>query len=310
MQKDMRRAWRTRCGSLVAAFLVSPACLRLFGGSDGAEGASAITAGASMGAICSEKSRQRLSTMLDDALADFERGSFKDSGFAGSLQSAVGLHPWRAFIAALRELSDVTYILGEVMLQFQALGAGLGDYGIIRAAPWFHPCLDALADKLRRLKAQLEQVNKAVDETIVFARARGMSVKKPSPSRGMGARAHAALERAVVGGNTHLQATTTAVEELRRRSAADRLPHVIEGLGTSCLALQQVLASAQFRACLGDSAAEPLPAIRAGEEPAVRGRDLPALANVAAWSDSESPCTSDGDRRREHRSLAVAHLGA
>merc|ERR1712187_218008 len=95
------------------------------------------------------------------------------------------------------------------------------------------------------LKSNLEMGNEAVDEIYVLARARGMSIEKPAPSKSMCARAHACIERAVTGRNSHAQALMQVIDELKSRSAPERLPHVSEGIGEACANLQSVLSSAE-----------------------------------------------------------------
>jgi len=124
---------------------------------------------------------------------------------------------------------------------------------MIRMAPWLHPFLAALLEKVQKMKNNIENLNKFIDGAFVLARARGIPVDKPAPSALMSTRAHTCMERAVNGRESHLSMLTSVLEDLRARSAPERLPHVIEGLGDACMQLQRVMSSNQFRAVVGDS---------------------------------------------------------
>merc|ERR1719169_184200 len=98
------------------------------------------------------------------------------------------------YLAAVHVLADLTYLIGEALVQFHRIGDGLGDYGMIRVATWLHPFLEALKGKVHQLKRHLESLNRAVDHHLIFATARGYSVVKPAPSQQMRERAHRAIE--------------------------------------------------------------------------------------------------------------------
>jgi len=123
---------------------------------------------------------------------------------------------------------------------------------MIRVATWLHPFLEALTEKVLRLKGHLEGLNRAVDENLIVASARGYAVEKPAPSQRMGQRAHLAIERAVVQSSSHVHSLLQALEDLRQRSSPDRLPQVVAGIGDACIQLDAVLSSSEFRACVGD----------------------------------------------------------
>jgi len=109
-----------------------------------------------------------------------------------------------------------------------------------------------LTEKVQRLKVHLESLNRAVDDCLVVASARGYAVEKPTPSARMGQRAHLAIDRAVIHSSSHVQLLLHAMEDLRQRSSPDRLPQVVAGIGDACMQLDAVLSSPEFRACVGD----------------------------------------------------------
>lgn len=239
LQKAMKDAWRTKCGALLASLLASPWCLRLF-------------AGAEIEAKSLEGSRD-FSNALQEAKEDFQKGRFRNSGLAGAFRVTDKDAARKRWLSAAEALLDLTYLLGEVLVQFHRISDGLGDYGMISVAHWLHPFLEVLSEKVQRLKSHLEQLHEAVDEAYVLARARGQSVKSPAPTAYMSARAHNAMERAVTGRSSHAQNLVKAIEDLHVRSAPERLPHVVEALGEACFQLQAVLSSAEFRARVGNA---------------------------------------------------------
>ncbi|CAE8605741.1 unnamed protein product, partial [Polarella glacialis] len=180
---------------------------------------------------------------------------------------------------------DLTYLLGEVMLLFHRISDGLGDYGMIRVSAWLHPILEVFLEKLQRLKFHLEKLNGTLDDVYVLGRARGQPAEKPAPSSRMCARAHAAIERALLGRACHYTQLTQLVDELKSRSAPERLPHVAEGISDACSSLQGILGSEEFRAHVGDSFPE-LPFLGGtpssnGDQSALRDRAEPrALLDV------------------------------
>lgn len=282
LQYKMREAWRTRCGAMVAALVGTPWCVRLFDGAGAQEEAAAVVS-ASPDLDCNRASRLRrelMSPLIEEARAEFEKGNFKNSGLAGAFRKASGRAAWEAYLTAVLTAFDLAYLLGEAMVQFHRISDGLGDYGMIRVAPWLHPFLEALTEKVQRLKGCLETLNEAVDSALVLTRARGQTVEKPSPSDQMSARAHGAISRAVINRDSHAQALLGALEELRVRSAPERLPHLVEGLGDACIQLQAVLSSPEFRLCVGDSFPE-LPALGSPMGGAVAAA-VPAIAAAPA----------------------------
>merc|ERR1719356_366250 len=183
----------------------------------------------------------------------FEQHKFRDSGLAGAFRGPNHASTRQLYLSTIRELHDVMYLFGEVVMQFYLVSEGLGDYGMIRVAPWLHPCPDALAQKLQSIRSNLEQLNRRVDETYVISRARGASIVKPAPSERMSSRAHSFIERAVIGQSSHLKVLLQSIDELKAKSSPERLPHVTEGMGDACKNLEDLLWSSEFKACVGDS---------------------------------------------------------
>eukprot|EP00450_Noctiluca_scintillans_P026084 CAMPEP_0194515232 /NCGR_PEP_ID=MMETSP0253-20130528/47855_1 /TAXON_ID=2966 /ORGANISM="Noctiluca scintillans" /LENGTH=892 /DNA_ID=CAMNT_0039358963 /DNA_START=30 /DNA_END=2708 /DNA_ORIENTATION=+ len=248
LQRTMRQAWSTRCGTLIATLLSTPWCLRLFDGAVAEEEAAA--------SIEDKINGDKLPTvpeLITWMHEDFQKGHFKGCGLAGLLRNPANSDARNRYLDTFEVVFSLTFLLGQVLVQFQRISDGLGDYGMIRVAPWLHPFLQALIEKVQKLKSNMELLSKFVDGSLVLARARGISVEKPAPTDRMSARAHACIERAVVGRQSHAALLTQALEELRARSAPERLPNVMEGLGDACVQLHTVMSSEVFRACVGDS---------------------------------------------------------
>merc|ERR1719155_7977 len=103
---------------------------------------------------------------------DFEQGNFKTSGLAGAFRAPARKPLRKLYLSAVEMTFDLLYLLGEAFTQFQRISDCLGDYGSIRISAWLHPFLDALAEKVQTLKNSLAQLNEAVDDAYVLARAR------------------------------------------------------------------------------------------------------------------------------------------
>jgi len=295
-QKAMREAWSTLCGSLVASLLTMHWALRIFGGKAAEEEARANSpplqdqqaddekaavsdaggrspdsspsgkpaAGASPHSGARSPSgaphpTEHVLAQISRVREEFEKGNFKSSGLAGAFRDPEQKLARQTYLEAVEALLDLVFLLGEVFTQFHRISDGLGDYGMIRVAPWLHPFLEALADKVQRLKSSLEALNEAVDSELVVAKARGRKVKKPHPTEYMCSRAHAAIDRAILSRECHATLLVQTFDELRSRSAPERLPHVMEGLSDACMQLQAVLTSPQFRARVGGAFPEPRP---------------------------------------------------
>lgn len=265
LQKAMKEAWRSRVGSIISSLLTSQWALRLYAGAE-AEAAAAHAAPLSQLAL-EDGVRSTFASSalaaLREARADFESGRFKNSGLCGALRTPEQAVALQGFMQAAETVLELTYLLGEVMIQFHRISDTLGDYGTIRMSSWLHPCIEALLEKVQRLKSHLESVNSALESVYVLARARGQHVEKPAPTRRMCARAHAAIERAVTGRSSHTQVLVQLLEELKGRSDPTRMPTVMEGLGTACTSLQKVLASPEFKSIVGTSFPE-LPPLSSG----------------------------------------------
>lgn len=260
LQRAMRSAWRTRCGSMIAALLSTPWCLHLFDGA-GKDSVEALVTNA--GALA----------CIKEAEVEFTQQRFKDSGLAGAFRTPSQEVARRRYLEVVEVTSDLMYLLGEVFAHFHRVSDSLGDYGAIAVGQWMHPFLDALVHKVQRLSSNLEGLNKAIDDSYVIARARGTAVEKPGPSSRMSARAHAAIERAVIGRGAHVPSLLKAIDDLKSRSSPERLPHVMGGLGDACQSLRIALSSPDFRACVG------------GAFPDVSLLGQPAATPVLAQSD-------------------------
>mmetsp|Transcript_13083 Transcript_13083/g.27190 ORF Transcript_13083/g.27190 Transcript_13083/m.27190 type:complete len:548 (-) Transcript_13083:54-1697(-) len=297
-QKTMKEAWATLCGSLIASLLTMRWAFRLFGGQGAEEEAvasglpitdqqscqalddksvavdrdksqaSISSGGRSAGRSPkssgkSQDATQSIAAMLAQIAhvkEEFKQGKFRSSGLAGAFREPEQEAARQTYLMAVEALADLVYLLGEVFIQFHRISDGLGDYGMIRVAPWLHPFLEALIDKVQHLKTHLAALNDAVDSELVVAKARGRTVKKPHPSDYMSARAHSAIDRAIQAQDCHATLLIKTFEELRSRSAPERLPHLVQGLSDACLQIQAVLTSPQFRARVGAAFPEPLSA--------------------------------------------------
>ena len=230
---------------------------------------------------------------------EFAAGHFKYSGLAGPFREAQQQETREHFLVAVESLYDLLYLLGEVLLHFHRISDSLGDYGMIRVSLWLHPCLDSVIEKVQRLQTSLKGLSKAVDSELVIAKARGRTVKKPLPSDRMSSRAHAAVERALVGHDCHLSALLHTLEELKTRSSPERLPHVVEGLGDACVQLQNVLTSPQFRARVGDSFPQRLPSL------ANMTRERPTLQLTDEHAEPLGACSDEElDELEPHQEIA------
>ncbi|CAK0848443.1 unnamed protein product [Prorocentrum cordatum] len=204
-----------------------------------------------------------LASVLKHVKEQFDRGRFSNSGLAGPFRDSSQGHFRSVYLSAIQASDELMYLLGVVLVQFQRISEGLGDYGMIRVAPWLLPFLEALAGKVQRLKGCLEEVNKAVDQELVIAKER------------MSARAHASIERAVTGRDSHAAALLQLLEDLKARSAPERLPSLMDSMGDACMQLEGVLSSPQFRTCVGDRFPV-LPSLRDGQHVMAGLGDRPA----------------------------------
>lgn len=254
MQRATAKVWTTHAGSIVAALLSSPWSVRFFGlrGGTGTGKTQAI-ADSPASKLDMGAEQAKLPALIAKIRGDWARGEFKNSGLAGSLRTKDQDAARQNYLEAATCIADLAYLLGVVLTQFHRIGDGLGDYGMIRMAECLHLFLKALEAKVKELKTQMEQLNTAVVESFVLARARGASIPKPAPSERMLQRAHEAFDRAVDNrGDGHAQALLSALEQLRARSAPDRLPALEDSLSDACLQLQAAFGSADFLARVGD----------------------------------------------------------
>jgi len=254
MQRRMKAAWQTRCGSVASSVLRTPWCVRLFAGAGAEEEAELAAATAtSAGGGTVNAAFGDLRTVVAEARIEFQAGRFRDSGLAGVFRQTTQQTACEKYLATVEMVDDLMYLIGEVLTQFHRISDGLGDYGTIRVAPWLHPFLEAVVNKVKQLTASLEGVSLAVDQALVLPRARGVSVKKPVPSQRMCERAQNCVERAVSNRTSHAQSLLVTLEELRSRASVERLPRVVEGLGDAYSQLQHVLASSEFSLRAGDA---------------------------------------------------------
>lgn len=264
LQQAMHQDWQTVCGRLVSAMLGSPGCLRLFRAEMDGPGCD-----------------QPLTARLEEASASFSRGRYKHSALVGALRGNSKAAEREDLFQSVLLTSDLTFLLGEVMMQFLQVGAGLGDYGMIRVSSWLHPFLEVLMKKLQRLTMHLERISSSLDKTYVVGRARGLSVEKPAPSSKMQTRSFAALERVMAGPTSHLSQLMQQLEALRNQSAPDRLPHLVKHLGSGFAGLSEVLTSPEYHAHVGDTCCK-LPPLECKSQPMLLGRCNTAMPFIEA----------------------------
>eukprot|EP00929_Paragymnodinium_shiwhaense_P069952 TRINITY_DN3535_c0_g1_i2.p1 TRINITY_DN3535_c0_g1~~TRINITY_DN3535_c0_g1_i2.p1 ORF type:complete len:957 (-),score=185.60 TRINITY_DN3535_c0_g1_i2:76-2538(-) len=267
LQKTMRDAWKTRCGSMVASVVCTPWAVRLFDGASAQAEASEVghkraQALADAQTADNKKSFKSGSSatvdLIEEVRSEFNQGVFKNSGLAGTLRKPDMEKPRESYLSSIEAVFDLTYLNGEALVQFHRLSNGLGDYGMIRAAPWLHPFLKALTDKVKQLKACQAHVKEVMDKALVLARHKNQKVDAPAPSERMLSRAHAAIARSINGPASHVEKLTAALEELRLRSAPERMPELRGELSDACEQLRAVVESAEYRARVGDCFVAPL----------------------------------------------------
>lgn len=274
LQKTMRDAWRTQCGSLVAALMSAPWCVRLFAGRS-------ANGEMSLGDV---QAAQALPEMIERAKSEFERGNFKGSALCGPFRQVEQRAGRQKYLDSVGLVFDLAYIVGEGLFHFQRISESLGDYGMIRVQRWLHPFLKVFSTKTLELKAAMESLSEAVEECLVLARSKGHKVAKPVPSIRMSQRASECIQRAVSGAygrKSNAESLLETIEKLRQKSAPERLPHLIGELGDTFRDLQSALSSQDFRARAGSQALLELPALETGELPA-------ELALRSALMDGES----------------------
>jgi len=254
MQHEMRDAWGTHCGSLVAALLRTRESLRLFEGASAQEEADANAAAIQDMADGSPKAAPLgMLELLEKVRTEQSNSNFKTSGLAGPFRKKEASDVREKYLTAVEFLYDLIYLLGEAFVHFKSISDGLGDYGMIRVAVALHPFLGAILEKVHALKKTMESLNEAVDRALVLPAARRESIPKPVPSEHMRKRAHEAMERAISHTESHVHLLVKAIEDLKARSQPDRLPQVMNCIANACVRLDAVLSSPQFRACVGDS---------------------------------------------------------
>ncbi|CAJ1384661.1 unnamed protein product [Effrenium voratum] len=298
LQKTMQDAWQTLVGSLITALLSLRWTFHLFAGVGTEEELKTLTdAPGSPASLAADKPAENAMALIKRVREEFEAGRLKSSGLAGPFREPLQQESREQMLLAVEALFDLLYLQGEVLSHFHRISDSLGDYGMIRVSSWLHPCLDSVIEKVQRLQTCLKGLNKSVDSELIIAKARGRALKKPLPTERMSARAHAAMERALVGPDCHLVALMQSLEELKARSSPERLPHVVEGLGDACMQLQNVLTSSQFRARVGDTFPHHLPSLanlsRANSRPAtLRLSDEETMGDYSEPEEEKEACAS------------------
>jgi hypothetical protein len=244
LQKDMKDIWRTRVGSVIAAIVSAPWAVRLFEGKGAEEEASAANVAV----------RDGITAMLAEMRLEFDEGRYSNSGLTGVLRGtgADARMARECYLTALENVFDLVYLLGEAFVQFRRISDGLGDYGMIRVQPWLHPFLQALMEKVQKVQTNVNKLNEFLEKGLVIARAKGKNPAGPKPTNLMCERAHNAISRAITNRPSHAQGMLQCLEDLRARSAPERLPHLLGSLGDACVQLQMVMNSEEFRARVGD----------------------------------------------------------
>lgn len=290
-EKSMEKAWKTGCGSLVASLVCTPSARRLFDVSSSVERGAADAAGCGcrsprplcnrgcgrMAAVgmdwrgvpyktccraCALSPGERHDHDDDCASAQFGKGNFKNSGLAGPFRepSQRAQAARQCYLDVGKGLLDVTYLLGDVLTRFQEIGKMTGDYGMIRLAPWLHPCLEVMTRKVGTLSSQLQELRQAVDHQLVFP---GVKVKVSGSDKQKG-RAYECMRRAVgavgaAGPDSHVCKVLKSLQELKDRSAPERLPHHVDSMATALVELQDCLRSDQFHRCVGSKVFRDMP---------------------------------------------------
>lgn len=294
LKKTMEKEWKTHCGQMVAAIVSTPWCVRLFDGAGAQEEATAALADADVGA---RRSSSAVPELIAGVRAAFENKDFK--GLAGILRKDESSAARESYLVALETVFDLAYLMGEALVQFHRISDGLGDYGMIRVAPWLHPFLEALVEKVHKLKKALEALDGTIERGLNLARARGQKIDSPAPTQKMTARANNAISRAITDRSSHSASLLKALEELRARSAPERLPHLAQGLGDACTQLQIMIASPEFRARIGDSFPD-LPALM--PEPNIGHISTATTPAAIEWDDEEIAIELDPAFEKKTRS--------
>jgi len=300
-QKVMKDAWKSSCGSLIASVLSTPWAVRLFDGEGAAQAPSAAIAipdgDVPAGECAAVALLPDFQSVLSAAKAEFDKKNFKTSGFAGPFRQQSRETARSHYIAAVELIFDLSFMLGEVLVQFHHISTGLGDYGMIRAAPWLHPFLEVLSEKTLHLKSHLEQLSKEVDDILILGPARGITAEKPVPSDRMSSRANEALQRAVTGrggSEPHTLALLHVLGDLRAKSAPERMPVVIDRVCDACSQLQTLFGSSMFRSRIRSENFPPLPTARQSTPP-LRALQAPPQSSppllVLDREALENPCS-------------------
>jgi len=146
----------------------------------------------------------------------------------------------------------------------------------------------------QKVQTHVGRLNDFLEKNLTIARARGQKPPGPQPTNRMCERAHNAIARAVTNRPSHVQSLLQSLEDLRARSAPERLPHLLGSLGDACAQLQMVMNSDEFRARAGDDFPV-LAALPGPTEPV--GPNLLAVCDAAPYGYPESIEPSPGAAR-------------
>merc|ERR1719310_15954 len=116
--------------------------------------------------------------------------------------------------------------------------------------------------KVDTLSSQLQKLRDAVDDELVLPLASG--VKGPLGSEKQRHRAFERMKRAVgavgdAGPHSHVRKVLKSLQELKDRSAPERLPHHVDSMAKAFVELQDCLGSDQFHRCVGDTLFRDMP---------------------------------------------------
>jgi len=255
LQRHMTNAWTTCCGRTVAAVVSSRWFVQL---------------------QQSTYDRREPCTSVKTTI-DGVNGVARNSGFAGILEKQKDFPEIRkTFFEVCQLVDDIAY-LNSVIVHFQDVSRGLGDYGVIRLAKWLHPLLDELTGKVQQLQIGHEKLHRAFMSFIVIALASsaGRSGKfslawarrDSVPSPKMQKRATDASRAAFGGLDNHSQKLLSALNDLRKLSDPSRLQGLEEEVTGAVTEIFDALRSDEFRAHVGADFQFPaMPAQVAGHE--------------------------------------------
>lgn len=277
LQKKMKSLWDGDIGQIVLSLVTTPGSQQLFGGQTTTK-KDALTDIASHSDAASDGGKDVAHIpALGNKKELWQKCDLKHSGLCGPFKVKENQEAREVYLKVATLVRDLAFLLGGAFTQFQRIGSGLGDYGMIRMSPWLHPFLAALDQKVKQLKINLERLNGFIDDYLVLAKARGLSVPKPLPTQNMLHRAHEAFSRCLKSDACHTVTLLGVMDQLKARSSPERMPTLMEELTDACTQLQMELSSAQFLACVGDELRDQFPPLLEGPSPAV---EIAAITDV------------------------------